>query len=89
MQVHFNKIKPRLMPEAIVVLKTLLASDERMSKEELSLSARVKRAVLDKVLIQLHAVCFVDINTFGKSKVCSVTRLGEQFIYWLEGENEK
>lgn len=88
MQIPFDKIKSRLMPEAIVALKTLLASSERMSKEELSLSARVKRAVLDKALIQLHAVCFVDINSFGRSKVCNVTQLGKQFADWLaEGEN--
>lgn len=75
---YFVEVQHRLPDEADRVLRAL-GEHGRMNKEELSLSARVKRAVLDHVVMQLYALGFVDVATEGKSKICSLTRLGLEF----------
>jgi len=73
-----QKASERLPEEAERVLKTLLENGS-MNKEDLSLAARVKRAVLDHIIMQLYALGLVEISTEGKSKICSATKLGDEF----------
>lgn len=75
---YFLYVDNRLPEEAWRVLRTL-SDGGRMNKEELSLMARVKRAVLDHVVMQLYALGLVDVTAEGKSKICSLTKLGEEF----------
>lgn len=80
---YFNDVANRLPEEASRVLKALF-HDGRMNKEELSLTARVKRAVLDHVILQLYALGLVDVTSEGKSKICSLTKLGEEYLHILK-----
>ncbi|MGO0122006.1 transcriptional regulator [Desulfothermobacter acidiphilus] len=75
---YFSYVNHRLPEEAWRVLRAL-GDGGRMNKEELSLMARVKRAVLDHVVMQLYALGLVDVTAEGKSKICSLTKLGEEF----------
>ncbi|MDD4768068.1 MAG: transcriptional regulator [Desulfotomaculaceae bacterium] len=76
---YFAGVQHRLPDEAERVLRAL---DDYgpMNKEELSLTAKVKRAVLDHVVMQLYALGLVDVTTEGKSKMCSMTSLGWDFL---------
>jgi predicted transcriptional regulator len=76
---YFLKVNERLPGEASRVLGALVEQGS-MNKEELSLTARVKRAVLDHVIMQLYALGLVDVSTEGKSKMCSLTKLGGEFL---------
>lgn len=76
---YFKQAAHRLPEEAKRVLVTLLQSG-KMNKEELSLMSTTKRAVLDHVLFQLYALGLVDISTEGKSKMCDITKLGEEYL---------
>ncbi|SFR00323.1 transcriptional regulator [Desulfoscipio geothermicus] len=75
---YLRKASERLPEEAERVLHALLEQGS-MNKEELSLTARVKRAVLDHIIMQLYALGLVEISTEGKSKICTVTKLGDEF----------
>jgi predicted transcriptional regulator len=77
---YFLHVDHRLPEEAWRVLRAL-GDGGRMNKEELSLMARVKRAVLDHVVMQLYALGLVDVTAEGKSKICSLTKLGEEFSH--------
>jgi predicted transcriptional regulator len=79
----FVKASNRLPDEAERVLKALV-EEGSMNKEELSLTARVKRAVLDHIIMQLYALGLVEVSTEGKSKICSLTKLGNDFIYLVK-----
>ncbi|GAB6274690.1 MAG: hypothetical protein STSR0004_15540 [Peptococcaceae bacterium] len=79
----FVKANNRLPDEAERVLKALV-EEGSMNKEELSLTARVKRAVLDHIIMQLYALGLVEVSTEGKSKICSLTKLGNDFIYLVK-----
>ncbi|MBM7854999.1 putative transcriptional regulator [Desulfohalotomaculum tongense] len=76
---YFQSVKTRLPDEAYNVLRALM-DDGKMNKEELSLTARVKRAVLDHIIMQLYALGLVDVTSEGKSKICSLTKLGEEYL---------
>ncbi|HBV95741.1 MAG: transcriptional regulator [Bacillota bacterium] len=76
---YFLKVNDRLPDEAERVLLALVDQGS-MNKEELSLTAKVKRAVLDHVVMQLYALGLVEVSTEGKSKICSLTRLGDEFL---------
>jgi len=76
---YFTRVNDRLPGEAARVLRALVEQGS-MNKEELSLTAKVKRAVLDHVIMQLYALGLVDVSTEGKSKICSVTKLGGDFL---------
>ncbi|ACA59412.1 hypothetical protein [Candidatus Desulforudis audaxviator] len=76
---YFMQVDHRLPPEATRVLRAL-GEQGRMNKEELSLTSRVKRAVLDHIIMQLYALGLVDVTAEGKSKICSLTKLGWEFI---------
>lgn len=76
---YFTGVQKRLPDEAENVTKALETAGA-MNKEELSLTAHVKRAVLDHVLMQLYALGLVDVSNEGKSKICSLTSLGYDFI---------
>lgn len=76
---YFLKVTHRLPEEAIRILN-VLHEEGRMNKEALSLEARVKRAVLDHLIMQLYALGFVEIETEGKSKMCDLTPLGREFL---------
>jgi predicted transcriptional regulator len=76
---YFNGVQHRLPGEAERVLKAL-DSQGSMNKEDLSLTSNVKRAVLDHVVMQLYALGLVAVATEGKSKICSLTGLGYDFI---------
>ena len=76
---YFSGVQKRLPDEAERILRALEV-DGPMNKEELSLTSRVKRAVLDHVIMQLYALGLVDVSTEGKSKMCSLTSLGYDFI---------
>ncbi|OPX89638.1 MAG: hypothetical protein A4E53_01453 [Pelotomaculum sp. PtaB.Bin104] len=76
---YFNGVQKRLPEEAERVIKSL-EDNGPMNKEDLSLTARVKRAVLDHVVMQLYALGIVDISTEGKSKICTLTKLGYEFL---------
>jgi len=75
---YLNDVSKRLPEEADRVLTVLMREGE-MNKEELSLYSRVKRAVLDHVIMQLYALGMVDVFSEGKSKICSLTKLGEEY----------
>lgn len=77
---YFNGVRRRLPEEAERVIRSL-EEDGPMNKEELSLTAKVKRAVLDHIVIQLYALGLVDVATEGKSKMCSLTKLGYDFMF--------
>lgn len=76
---YFRGVYKRLPEEAERILKAL-EDHGSMNKEELSLTSHVKRAVLDHVVMQLYALGLVDVSTEGKSKMCSLTGLGYEFI---------
>lgn len=76
---YLVKANDRLPEEARRVLLALV-EEGSMNKEGLSLTARVKRAVLDHVIMQLYALGLVEVETEGKSKICSLTRLGDEFL---------
>lgn len=76
---YFAGVQHRLPDEAERVLRAL-EDYGPMNKEELSLTAKVKRAVLDHVVMQLYALGLVDVATEGKSKMCSLTGLGCEFL---------
>lgn len=76
---YFHGVQNRLPVEAERVIRSL-EDNGPMNKEELSLTAKVKRAVLDHVVMQLYALGLVDVSTEGKSKICSLTRLGYDFL---------
>ncbi|WP_286723977.1 transcriptional regulator [Pelotomaculum sp. PtaB.Bin117] len=76
---YFHGVQSRLPEEAERVIKSL-EDIGPMNKEDLSLTAKVKRAVLDHVVMQLYALGIVDVNTEGKSKICSLTKLGYDFL---------
>lgn len=76
---YFNGVQHRLPGEAERVLKAL-DNQGSMNKEDLSLTSNVKRAVLDHVVLQLYALGLVDVATEGKSKICSLTSLGYDFM---------
>lgn len=82
-QEYFIKANNRLPDEAEKVLKALVREGS-MNKEELSLTARVKRAVLDHIIMQLYALGLVEVSTEGKSKICSLTKLGDDFLYLIK-----
>ncbi|HOV79506.1 MAG TPA: helix-turn-helix transcriptional regulator [Bacillota bacterium] len=76
---YFNAVCNRLPGEAERVLQAL-EKHGPMNKEELSLGATVKRAVLDHIVMQLYALGLVEVATEGKSKMCSITNLGWDFL---------
>lgn len=76
---YLVKAGERLPEEADRVLSVLI-NEGSMNKEDLSLLSRVKRAVLDHVIMQLFALGLVDVSTEGKSKICSVTGLGKDYF---------
>jgi len=76
---YFSGVQHRLPGEAERVLRAL-DNQGSMNKEDLSLTSNVKRAVLDHVVMQLYALGLVEVATEGKSKICSLTRLGYDFI---------
>lgn len=80
---YFKKVNSRLPEEAERVLFALV-DQGNMNKEELSLTAKVKRAVLDHVVMQLYALGLVEVSTEGKSKICSLTNLGEDFLLLIQ-----
>ena len=75
----------RLPDEANMVLNALY-NQGSMNKEDLSLTARVKRAVLDHIIMQLYALGLVEVSTEGKSKICVITKLGNEFLSIIEVE---
>ncbi|MDO7789014.1 transcriptional regulator [Desulforamulus aquiferis] len=79
MSQYFKEVGNRLPIEAERVLRALI-DEGKMNKEELSLTAKVKRAVLDHVVMQLFALGLVDVTSEGKSKICSLTKLGEDYL---------
>lgn len=79
LQDYFKQASNRLPDEAQRVLTTLLDAG-KMNKEELSLMSTTKRAVLDHVLFQLYALGLVEISSEGKSKMCEITKLGEEYL---------
>lgn len=82
---YFVQVEHRLPSEAARVLRAL-GEQGRMNKEELSLTSRVKRAVLDHIIMQLYALGLVDVMAEGKSKICSLTKLGWEFIELKEDQ---
>jgi len=76
---YFAGVRHRLPGEADRVLKAL-ENGGPMNKEELSLTSKVKRAVLDHVIMQLYALGLVEVVTEGKSKMCSLTSLGWDYL---------
>jgi predicted transcriptional regulator len=76
---YFSGVQRRLPGEAERVLKAL-NNQGSMNKEDLSLTSNVKRAVLDHVVMQLYALGLVEVATEGKSKICSLTNLGFDFM---------
>ncbi|WP_031515571.1 transcriptional regulator [Desulfofalx alkaliphila] len=77
---YFSGVTNRLPEEADRVLRAL-HEEGKMNKEELSLTAKVKRAVLDHVIMQLYALGLVEVTSEGKSKICSITKLGEEYFH--------
>ncbi|ACV64482.1 hypothetical protein Dtox_3775 [Desulfofarcimen acetoxidans DSM 771] len=82
---YLTQANKRLPTEAKKVLQALFDQGS-MNKEELSLTARVKRAVLDHIIMQLYALGLVDVSTEGKSKICNLTKLGNEFLNIIEAE---
>lgn len=80
---YFHDVTNRLPEEAERVLRSLY-DEGKMNKEELSLASKVKRAVLDHVIMQLYALGLVDVTSEGKSKICSLTKLGEEYLGLLK-----
>jgi predicted transcriptional regulator len=80
---YLVKAGERLPEEAGRVLEALI-TEGSMNKEDLSLLSRVKRAVLDHVIMQLYALGLVEVSTEGKSKICSLTKLGEEYLALVE-----
>ena len=80
---YLIKAGERLPEEATRVLEALI-NEGNMNKEDLSLLSRVKRAVLDHVIMQLYALGLVDVSTEGKSKICSLTKLGEEYLVLID-----
>ena len=80
---YLTQANKRLPTEAKKVLQALF-DQGNMNKEELSLTARVKRAVLDHIIMQLYALGLVDVSTEGKSKICNLTKLGNEFLNIIE-----
>ena len=80
---YLTQANKRLPEEAQKVLQAL-STEGNMNKEELSLTARVKRAVLDHIIMQLYALGLVDVSTEGKSKICNLTKLGNEFLNIIE-----
>ncbi|SFG99943.1 TFIIE alpha subunit [Desulfotomaculum arcticum] len=80
---YLVKAGERLPEEANRVLEALI-NEGNMNKEDLSLLSRVKRAVLDHVIMQLYALGLVDVSTEGKSKICSLTKLGEEYLVLVD-----
>jgi len=76
---YFSAVQHRLPGEAERVLQAL-NNQGSMNKEDLSLTSNVKRAVLDHVVMQLYALGLVEVATEGKSKICSLTSLGWDFM---------
>lgn len=76
---YLLKAHNRLPEEAIRVMRAL-GEEGSMNKEGLSLTAKVKRAVLDHVVMQLFALGLIEVETEGKSKICSLTTLGDEFL---------
>lgn len=76
---YLLKAKDRLPEEALRVMRAL-GEEGSMNKEGLSLTAKVKRAVLDHVVMQLYALGLIEVETEGKSKICSLTPLGDDFL---------
>ena len=75
---YLTIVSKRLPEEADKVLQVLV-TEGHMNKEELSLVSRVKRAVLDHVIMQLYALGLVDVYSEGKSKICNLTTLGAEY----------
>jgi len=82
---YLTQANKRLPDEAHKVLQAL-SNEGNMNKEDLSLTARVKRAVLDHIIMQLYALGLVDVSTEGKSKICNLTKLGYEFLNIVEEE---
>ena len=80
---YLLKANERLPVEARQVLHALY-NQGSMNKEDLSLAARVKRAVLDHIIMQLYALGVVEVSTEGKSKICVITKLGNEFLNIIE-----
>lgn len=76
---YLLKASDRLPEEAMRVMRAL-GEEGSMNKEGLSLTAKVKRAVLDHVVMQLYALGLIEVETEGKSKICSLTPLGDDFL---------
>jgi len=76
---YFAGVQQRLPSEATRVL-IALDSEGAMNKEELSLTSNVKRAVLDHVVMQLYALGLIEVVTEGKSKICSITDMGYEYM---------
>ncbi|MTI83265.1 MAG: transcriptional regulator [Firmicutes bacterium] len=76
---YFLKASSRLPEEVERVLKVLQQEGE-MNKESLSLSAGVKRAVLDHLVMQLYALGFIQVKSEGKSRMCGLTPLGQDYL---------
>ena len=83
MSQYFKEVNNRLPVEAERVLRALI-DEGKMNKEELSLTAKVKRAVLDHVVMQLFALGLVEVTSEGKSKICSLTKLGEDYLLLMK-----
>ncbi|MEW6697188.1 MAG: transcriptional regulator [Bacillota bacterium] len=83
MSQYFKEVNNRLPVEAERVLRALI-DEGKMNKEELSLTAKVKRAVLDHVVMQLFALGLVEVTSEGKSKICSLTKLGEDYLHLMK-----
>jgi len=82
---YLTQANKRLPDEAHKVLQAL-SNEGNMNKEDLSLTSRVKRAVLDHIIMQLYALGLVDVSTEGKSKICNLTKLGNEFLNIIEEE---
>ncbi len=80
---YLHDVTNRLPKEAENVLRAL-RDDGKMNKEELSLTAKVKRAVLDHIIMQLYALGMVEVTSEGKSKICSLTDLGKQYLHLIK-----
>jgi predicted transcriptional regulator len=76
---YFAGVQRRLPSEAARVLMAL-NNEGAMNKEELSLTSNVKRAVLDHVVMQLYALGLIEVATEGKSKICSITSMGYDYM---------
>ena len=81
---YFNDVNNRISDKVYRVLQALY-DEKKMNKEELSLTSNAKHAVLDHVIMQLYALGLADVNySEGKSKICSLTTLGEDYLKFLK-----